>query len=73
MPARPVPMSAETTVRRPQPMRQVVLEPLDPAPRLQHLMGDIALGPACQGRAGDHEPGRPRPTAVRMDADAQPR
>lgn len=36
----------ETTVRRPQPARQVVLEPLDPGPRLQHLMGDVALGRA---------------------------
>ena len=36
----------DPTVRRPQPARQVVLEPLDPGPRLQHLMGDVALGRA---------------------------
>jgi hypothetical protein len=34
----------ETTPRRLQPVRQIALEPLEPEPRSQHLMGNAPLG-----------------------------
>jgi hypothetical protein len=36
----------ETAPRCLQPMREIALEPLEPEPRFQHLMGDALLGHA---------------------------